>query len=543
MAEAMPSHLSLTEQQQPSQHTKRSIPALIAKSLLVALCVSVLPLAPHPSRKFTTALPNAVREAFPHHATISWAKFPGRRDLQSMMQSLSWSSSAKKSFSSESSWERTELAWDSLGYNIDVLAREDHRTVLEKALDGLAQFLFPDKRKKRSNNVRRKKQSIHRRLKSIDGEYNHGGEETENSLLSNLKNYPLAASVLVIVGMISIVASFIASSDQRRLARMASRYNYNEGRNGGIVVDEEEAEILEFYEKEMEAGSFRRMLSFDYDKEDDLGVEVIRANNGSFESEGSLDLRDDAVYTQVLLNDGGSTDCQEDVFDTSEENESKQELVAESKSEVSSGVVDTDALHQESSQDDFYDCESNQSPQQSLNESMSSSISSLTSEVYQDDINASFSFSSDEGSLHNSSDTLVVTDSYQQLPPAMNQTGSPLHSETEGTIISATADTPLIKNLFRYCKTRYGDDPRPKLERRVSFNPEVKVKEIPRREVDDQFSSEKYLYFMLFLVGVVIAVFSFLPVHPSLSPIASMTRKEVLRRADTLLNAQWDVEL
>ena len=84
------------------------------------------------------------------------------------------------------------------------------------------------------------------------------GSDEKESLLSSLRNSPLAASVLVLVGMISIVASFIASSDSRRLNRMAARY---EGRT--IVMDEEEAEILEFYEKEMEAGSFKRMLSFD----------------------------------------------------------------------------------------------------------------------------------------------------------------------------------------------------------------------------------------------------------------------------------------
>lgn len=448
------------------------------------------------------------------------------------------------------SWERDELAWDSLGsYNtVHVRQRhEDNRSILDGALDNLAEFFGwtggreNGNKSNKANNVR-KKQSIHRRLKAVDDGHhntNYGGDETENSLLSSLKNYPLAASVLVIVGMISIVASFIASSDQRRLGRMAARYN--EGRHN--IVDEEEAEILEFYEKEMEAGSFRRMLSFDV-VNDDLGTTTGEARmDGSF-SEEPLHLRDDTFYTQVLQNAGDDVQEEDVVQNTSsEEKEPKLEVAIESQRQLSSGN-DADAiLYQESSQDDFYDCESNQSPQQSLNESMSSSISSLTSEIYQDDINASFSFTSDEGSLHDPSATLLVTESYQQLPPALNESGSPLHSETEGiTIISATADTPLMKNLFQG-KTRLEEDSRPKLERRVSFNPEVKVKEIPRREVNDQFSSEKYLYFMLLLMGVVIAVFSFLPVHPSLSPIASMTRKEVLRRADTLLNSQWDVEL
>ena len=469
-----------------------------------------------------------------------------------MMQGLTWSKkhtgSVRGFTDKELAWERAELAWDSLGYN-SVDFREDEDNVLIKALDGIAEFFQWGNRSNVKPHVK-KRNSIHRRLKAEDREQiNENGSDEKESLLSSLRNSPLAASVLVLVGMISIVASFIASSDSRRLNRMAARY---EGRT--IVMDEEEAEILEFYEKEMEAGSFKRMLSFDVMGEDDLGsADEAQPSSIGSEVEVPLHLRSDAYYTQVLQNEG-EPECIE--VDESKQDAPVQDEVSEIKCQdapSSTGasiiedhqgciVKDCQGSSQGSSQDDFYDCESNPSPQQSQSESLSSSISSLTSEMYPEDIKASFSFSTvgSEEDLLNASTTLSVAESYKELHQALNQTGtSPLH-ETESTPISATADTPLITNVFR---AQAEDTPRPPLERRVSFNPEVKVKEIPRREMRDQFSSERYLYFMLALVGIVVIVFSFFPAHPSLSPIASMTRKEVLRRADSILSSQFDVEL
>jgi hypothetical protein len=311
--------------------------------------------------------------------------------------------------------------------------------------------------------------------------------------------------------MLSIIASLIASSDSRRLNRLAASYE----RRKNMIVDEEEAEILEFYEKEMESGSFRRMLSFDVvdDARDDLGT------TNEAQAESSLHFKHDSFYTRVLQ-------------ESDEYEEPAREL-------VSTDRCDDEPSNQESSEQDgdFHDCES-QSHQQSQSESISSSISSLTS----DDIEASFSFSTVASEEDISLNACTATESQERPHPAFNYTGSPLHSEAERTI-SATADTPVIQNLFRDRKDPLEDIPRPQLERRVSFNPEVTVKEIPRRQANDHLSSEKYLYFMLLAVGIMIAVFSFFPAHPSLSPIASVTKKEALRRADSILSSQWDVEL
>lgn len=451
------------------------------------------------------------------------------------MQGLTWNKKTTRSLTAESAelaWERAELAWDSLG-GLDV--RENEHTILIQVLDGIAEFFqWGQKGGLKKSNMRKKKNSIHRRLKAEERDQIKDGDE-KKSRLSALKNNPLAAGVLVLIGMLSIVASFIASSDSRRLNRMAQRY---EGRN--IVIDEDEAEILEFYEKEMEAGSFKRMLSFDVMEEED-SASIDNAQQPSNFEEGPLHLRSDTYYTQVLQNTGDSNFC---ATDQCHRDEPVQELVNAPSSPRNDLLEESQESCQGSTPDDFYDCESNQSPQQSQNESLSSSISSLTSELYPEDIKTSFSFSTveSEEDLPTASTPLAI-ELCQQLPQDLNHTNSPLHSESKHTIISATADTPLIGNVFHNGRNAIDVSSRPQLKRRVSFNPEVKVKEIPRQEVKDQFSSERYLYFMLFTVGIVIAIFSFLPAHPSLSPIASMTRTEVFRRADSILSSQFDVEL
>ena len=75
--------------------------------------------------------------------------------------------------------------------------------------------------------------------------------------------------------------------------------------------------------------------------------------------------------------------------------------------------------------------------------------------------------------------------------------------------------------------------------KRVSFSPEVC--ELPKEQ--PQRRHDVTLYIMLLAVAIAIAVFSLIPLHPSLSPIYSMTRDDILRRAESILSSQWDVEL
>ena len=432
-------------------------------------------------------------------------------------------------------WEKAELAWDSLGY------RHVERNIIEnnvfvKALEGMGNLLkFGRERNTKDidrSNMRKKKYSVHRRLKAVDNEQvNDGTGEEEKDRLLFLNNFPLAASVLVLVGIFSIAASLFASSESRRLNRLAARY---EGRN--ITMDEEEAEILEFYEHKMESGSFQRMLSFDVNESLDDIESVDAAGCSEFSEGGPLHLRSDSYYTAVLQNDAiEAVNC--DHADRHDQPVRKIKSCGDMPS--MSDVVDLrespNSVH-DSSQEGFHDCESNYSSHQSQIDSLSSSISSLTT----DDIENSLSFSTiDE---EDDAAALFTSPIEQSSPVSANQTRSPLNSETECTI-SVTAGTPLIQNIRREHAVSMGDMPRSQLERRVSFNPEVQVKEIPRREVNNGYSSERSLYFMLLLVGMLIAMFSLFPAHPSLSPIASMTRKEVLRRADSMLSSQWDVEL
>ena len=456
--------------------------------------------------------------------------------------------SVKSSFNVESAelaWEKAELAWDSLGYRRQHSHVERHiiqNNVFVKALEGMGN-LFKFGRGRDSlndvnrSNMRMKRGSVHRRLKAVEPDDGTEGETTKDRSLLSINNFPLAASVLVLVGIISLAASLFVSSESRRLNRLAARY---EGRNI-TTMDEEEAEILEFYENKMESGSFQRMLSFDVkDSMEDVEISSVDGPRCSESLErGPLHLRSDEYYTAILQNEGG-----EGVNNCVDVDECRHEqALCESKScdDVPSMLDAVDMGEsrnsiQDLSQEDFYDCESNCSPQQSLNDSLSSSISSLTT----DDIENSSSFST----IDDEDDAAALfTSSIQQSPSInANQTSSPLNSETECTV-SATAGTPLIQNICRERTMFMGNMPRSQLERRVSFNPEVQVKEIPRREVNDGYSSERHFYFMLLMVGMLIAVFSFFPAHPSLSPIASMTRKEVLRRADSMLSSQWDVEL
>ena len=104
---------------------------------------------------------------------------------------------------------------------------------------------------------------------------------------------------------------------------------------------------------------------------------------------------------------------------------------------------------------------------------------------------------------------------------------------------SCGATTPPTSNLHK----RQGDTTR-QYSRRVSFSPEVRIREIPRAQPrrNNELSSESYLYIMLFSVAIAIAVFSLVPAHPSLSP-HSLTGGEILQRAESMLSSQYDVEL
>jgi hypothetical protein len=178
--------------------------------------------------------------------------------------------------------------------------------------------------------------------------------------------------------------------------------------------------------------------------------------------------------------------------------------------------------------------------------SSTSSISSLTFAVCTDNIDSSVSCSTNDprDDDYPNSSALIGPESREPTSPAMIDSARSVSLSDSKNALSETAYTLVIENKCRKRKRRMESKIKgiQQLERRVSFNPEVTIKEIPRRQ-EAVMSSEKYLNFMLFTVGIAIAVFSFLPTHPSLSPITSMTREEIIHRTDYLLSSQWDVEL
>eukprot|EP00579_Thalassiosira_antarctica_P002694 CAMPEP_0201875298 /NCGR_PEP_ID=MMETSP0902-20130614/7313_1 /ASSEMBLY_ACC=CAM_ASM_000551 /TAXON_ID=420261 /ORGANISM="Thalassiosira antarctica, Strain CCMP982" /LENGTH=730 /DNA_ID=CAMNT_0048402327 /DNA_START=155 /DNA_END=2347 /DNA_ORIENTATION=+ len=113
--------------------------------------------------------------------------------------------------------------------------------------------------------------------------------------------------------------------------------------------------------------------------------------------------------------------------------------------------------------------------------------------------------------------------------------------------VSSTGATPQRSNLYHdRCQSLIENEH--KLRRRVSFSPEVEIREIPTREEPlkaNHEQHESYLYIMLFTVAIAIIVFSLMPpAHPSLSPVYNtMTRGDIFQRAESILSSQWDVEL
>jgi len=193
------------------------------------------------------------------------------------------------------------------------------------------------------------------------------------------------------------------------------------------------------------------------------------------------------------------------------------------------------------------DYEYNKEQKHTQSESPStSSKASLTFAVYTDNIDSPVSCSTNDPGEDDSpnSSALIVPESRELRSPAMIDSARSVSVSDSKNVISETAYTEVIENKCGECERRMESKIKcnQQLERRVSFNPEVTIKEIPRRQ-EAVMSSEKYLYCMLFTVGIAIAVFSLLPTHPSLSPITSMTREEIIHRADYLLSSQWDVEL
>ena len=402
-----------------------------------------------------------------------------------------------------------------------------------RALEGLQGIFNRNKNEggqmngtKKDQIQKRDERQRHRRLKAAESEEQQTPSNQDIwGLFLAVSSSPIAAAILIFCGTIFLIASVVmASDDSRRLRRLADSHE-----NRTIVLDEEEAEIIEFYEKEMESGMMQSFPFLEDDdhkndcRDDDADEEQMRGQ--SFirrpASDSSLNRhlggetrvsQCDSYYSRVLQDitsfdeddqevneDPSVEDIGEKKQDQCEEGESSfRDKAEEVAAEPDSCLVNEDlqlrtpTQAQNSEDERNTDCSSNPP-------SSESSISSLTPEVYAD------------------------TDIESPLP----QQPQDLFAISSGSIVT-TPDVTVSRK-----------------RRRVSFSPDVKVLEIPRQVNSEISSTEKYLYLMLFTVAVVITFCSLLPApHPSLSvPISDLTAGEMIQRADTILKSQWEVEL
>ena len=352
-----------------------------------------------------------------------------------------------------------------------------------------------------------KKSQDHRRLKATNNEEQQGRYASKQvvekmffDVLSTISSSPISAVVLIFCVVAFLIVSIVVSPDSRLLRRLANSHE-----NRTIVLDEDEAEIVEFYEKEMESGT--QCIPFLEDihlanecKEDDTNDEKKRFQ--SFircpSSDSSLTRHSgearvsqcDSYYSRVLQDINS--------FDEVVDDPGVEERVCVNDC-CADDLVKPSAQEQTSNED--AECSSNPT-------SSSSSISPLTSEAYAD----------------------------IESPPSQPQEFAEISSSN--VTYPATNATP-TSNVRRRCLER-----ETKASRCVSFSPVVKVLEVPR-QINSEMSSEKYLYLMLMAVAIVITFCALLPApHPSLSvPISDMTAVKMIQRASTILNSQWEVEL
>lgn len=437
-------------------------------------------------------------------------------------------------------WERSQSFLRQLhsGADDNQRRRAPEENVLHRALEGLQGIVNRNKRdggKKRVMKVLKNDQfqtrddrQGHRRLMATEREEQQTPSNQDmGGLFLAVSSSPIAAVILIFCGIVFLIVSIaIASDDARRLRRLATSRE-----NRTIVLDEEEAEIVEFYEKEMESGM---MQSFHFLDEDDCHVDDCREDHADDErirgqsiirrpsSDSSLNRhlsetrvsQCDSYYSRVLQD---ITSFDEDEDDSGNE---------ESSSVEGTGNKRQDELEA-----------ADPSPRDKAEEITAEGGAILIEEDEQLKTIATQCQNSDED----------IDVGHPSSPPSSDSSISSLTSEVYADVESALPQQPQELGDIS-SSSQAGLTPRPIMTRKrrsVSFSPQVKVREIPRQVNSEMSSTEKYLYLMLFTVAIVITFCSLLPApHPSLSVATSdLTAGELIQRADTILKSQWEVEL
>ena len=536
--------------------------------------------------------------------------------LQDVPRRLGRRESSSTELEWEKEWVKSENAYGSVR-RPDVQEVAEGKNPLERAFEGilyLGKRNTEGRRQKRrddgKSNLRKKREGRNninnkqRNMKAGGGKTNpyqgqaiqepqEEGDQHQESSFFSLTVSPLAAPLMAFFGVIFLIASLVIrpSQDRRRLDRLAHFHH-----QGNLILDEDEAEIVEFYEKEMEFGgtipflqeaeehpTLKRQSSCGFErKSSDSSLTKSFRRSESDPSRGTS--QGDLYYSRVLetlhfddeeeeyqvqlpekekeeteqkLDSEIDQECRitlfENISSLSEEDEGepgRKACVGDASTKLSGSIeVPHSPQHQLMRENDDDTCfvsaqsqgmregeEGDQEqPRPESPQSTSSTISSLTLEP-EYDIEAPPKKKDALSPLHE----LVAE---VMAGPDTSLPTTDMKSEND---VSPTSATPPRSNLHQDRQQQQSIvKSKMKLSRRVSFSPDIKVREIPSttRKQHDELSPEMYLYIMLFFVAVAIAMFSFMPAHPTLSPVYSMTRGEMLERAERMLSSQWELEL
>jgi len=509
---------------------------------------------------FITKLSWQQYEQLPHiHQTIFNYNVPRRlgrnpnpktRTALSTTHVLNW----------EREWEKSEDAFQQIQHHLHDNAEKvnngggseedyyDDKNPFDWALEGIEGiFKLGDSNKKNLRKERRMK-AAESGGRDNDTVHAEGGEQQQQLLrsLSNwmhaLTNSPLAAPLVAFFGIIFLIASYAMKQPDRR-------------RN--IILDENEAEIIEFYERELECGTLQT-IPFLQDVK--LGAEEHsplrrQGSSGGLErkvSDSSLtNLRHsvsdpaiqesqcDLYYSRVL-----ETLHYDDDDDKGIEGDGKEE-----EEEADQQATEAECDDQEECQITLLENISSLTEDDSVESAVAADDEDQDQPVMLEDTDEDTCFKSAQSHLRqecpqspqsaNSSISSLTLEGYDIEAPSPSASVQPLPTPTD-----SAPTTPLRSNRFQDRQPSCLVEGETKLSKRVSFSSNIKVNEIPRQshQHDDDTSSEMYLYVMLFLVAIAIVVFSCMPTNPSLSPMYS-AKEEIFERAEKMLTSTWDVEL
>jgi len=393
---------------------------------------------------------------------------------------------------------------------------------------------------------------------SVDSANGGRGVSLLRGLVSKISSSPIA-SLLLAFSCVAVLAAIFVSNQIMESMRRRRRESPLEGRS--IILDEDEAEIVEFYEKEMESGALFAYRDIHGDEEDDPSDHDCMLNIDSEQElrydekacfstpEGACDVRPNPKQFGFTRHDSRDSHCDsyysrvlQDI-ETLTYNEDHIGLVNEGSyhDECQNGVLNdhshmefscnnfasedvVSGLHQSSHQTTLPPAQTSVEDtvehdkghfQEDVTgyESRSSSVSSLTNEEHME---------SEMGStpLHCAINiNKNQQDDTQPLYGVSNNYSPPTWIYGQEDRVSTSQLTPTRSNV---CRERKPSNHIIGAQRRVSFSPEVKIHFTPLEvksvvlpmssiEVRKRKNNEKSLYLMLLAVGIAIAMASFFP--------------------------------